>query len=63
MTNIEPAVVDEHGAAKFIGCSVSWLRNNRRSPDTPPFLKIGKSVRYRIETLNEWLKEQEVISA
>jgi predicted DNA-binding transcriptional regulator AlpA len=54
------AVMDEYAAAEYIGCSVSWLRNNRRSAATPPFVKVGKNVRYRIESLDEWLKQQEV---
>ena len=54
------AVMNEYEAAEYIGCSVSWLRNNRRSPATPPFVKVGKSVRYRIESLDTWLEQQEV---
>lgn len=54
------AVMDEHAAAEYIGCSVYWLRNGRRSSATPPFCKVGKNVRYRIESLDEWLKQQEI---
>lgn len=54
------AVMDEHDAAEYIGCSVYWLRNNRKSPMTPPFCKVGKNVRYRIDSLDEWLKQQEI---
>lgn len=54
------AVMDEHEAADYIGCSVYWLRNYRKSPTTPPFCKVGKNVRYRIESLDEWLKQQEI---
>ncbi len=54
------AVMNEHEAAEYIGCSVSWLRNNRRSPATPPFVKVGKNVRYRIGSLDTWLEQQEV---
>lgn len=54
------AVMNEHEAAEYIGCSVSWLRNYRRSPATPPFTKIGKNVRYQIRTLDEWLTQREI---
>lgn len=54
------AVMDEHQAAEYIGSSVYWLRNNRRSSMTPPFCKVGKNVRYRIESLDAWLLQQEV---
>lgn len=54
------AVMDEYEAAEYIGCSVSWLRNDRRSSATPPFVKVGRNVRYRIESLDRWLEQQEV---
>lgn len=53
--------VDEHIAAEYIGVKVSWLRNNRRSPITPPYLRYGaKTVRYHIEDLDRWLEAQKV---
>lgn len=54
------AVMNEHEAAVYIGCSVSWLRNNRRSSTTPPFLKVGRNIRYRFVDLDEWLSQQVV---
>lgn len=56
------AVMDEYAAAEYIGCSVYWLRNNRRGFATPPFCKVGKNVRYRIESLDKWLAQQEIRS-
>lgn len=58
--HLRPEVVDEHEAARIIGISVQWLRNNRRAPAAPPFCKIGSRVRYRVETLREWVRQQEV---
>ncbi|MFF8894567.1 helix-turn-helix transcriptional regulator [Brevibacterium casei] len=55
-----PAVMNEHQAAAYIGLSASWLRNNRRSPQAPPYCKLGGRVRYRIESLDLWLAQQEV---
>ena len=57
---LRPEVVDEHEAARIIGVSVQWLRNNRRTPAAPPFCKIGSRIRYRVETLREWVRQQEV---
>lgn len=57
---IIPAVMNEKEAAAYIGCSVSWLRNGRRASTRPPFLKIGGSIRYRRESLDQWLVQQEV---
>ncbi len=56
-------VVDEREAAKYVGMSVSFLRQARmegnregRTPG-PPFVKIGKSVRYLIADLDTWLRK------
>ncbi|WP_344309362.1 helix-turn-helix transcriptional regulator [Brevibacterium samyangense] len=58
-TALTPSVVDEHAAAEYIGVSVGWLRNNRRSAVTPPFLKYGgKLVRYRVADLDRWIDAQ-----
>lgn len=51
----------EKEAAKYIGMSPSYLRRDRcegkiksRTPG-PPFLKIGKAVRYLKKDLDNWL--------
>jgi len=47
-------------AAIYIGMSASWLRQSRvtGNPDAPPFLKIGRSVRYLRADLDIWLEHQ-----
>jgi predicted DNA-binding transcriptional regulator AlpA len=45
-------------AAAHIGKSPSWLQHSRTTGDGPPYLKIGHSVRYRSEDLDEWLARQ-----
>ena len=58
---ILPAVITEKEAAVYVGMSVSFLRmsrlERRRKNHTPgpPFVKMGRSVRYRIADLDEWL--------
>lgn len=51
-------------AAKYIGMSVSFLRQSRmegrrgnRSAG-PPFIKIGKAVRYDVRDLDHWLTQK-----
>lgn len=44
--------------AQFIGMSESWLRQTRMRGDGPPFLKLGRSVRYFRSDLLRWLEEQ-----
>ena len=62
MDDLTPAVMDEHAAANYIGLTATWLRNNRRSPVAPPFCKLGGRIRYRRESLDTWLKQQEVMN-
>ena len=47
----------EFDAACYIGMSRSWLAQARMTgdPNAPPFLKIGRSVRYLREDLDTWL--------
>ncbi len=48
----------EEEASRYIGMSVSWLRHGRMNGDesAPPFLKIGRSVRYLRDDLDAWLE-------
>lgn len=59
-TQLEPRTLTEKLAARYIGMSVSWLRQARNfgNPEAPPHLKIGKSVRYLKEDLDSWLVER-----
>ena len=48
-------------AATYIGMSISFLRQGRmegrranRSPG-PPFIKMGKAIRYDLQDLDAWL--------
>jgi predicted DNA-binding transcriptional regulator AlpA len=56
-------VLTEIETARYIGMSRSFLRQARmngsrqsRTP-APPFIKIGRSVRYLIEELDQWLDQ------
>lgn len=59
-TTITPAVLNDTQAAEYLGITKYWLRNNRRSPQAPPFVKIGGRIRYRVASLDTWLQQQEV---
>ena len=54
-TNVELVSTDR--AARMIGMSAHWLKTSRFRPelDGPPFLKIGRSVRYDIRDLTAWM--------
>lgn len=58
---LKPKVISELEAATYIGMSRSFLAQSRmdgnrenRTP-APPFIKIGRSVRYLVEDLDSWL--------
>ncbi len=57
-----PALLNEHAAAQYLGISVAFLRSARcrglgnRPP--PPYLKLGRAVRYRRADLDAWLDAQ-----
>lgn len=59
-SGITPAVINDVQAADYLGITPYWLRNNRRSPSAPPFVKVGGRIRYRVESLDEWLLQQEI---
>jgi predicted DNA-binding transcriptional regulator AlpA len=59
--NIDKRALSEKETSEYIGMSRSFLRQSRmegnratRTP-APPFLKIGRSVRYLKEDLDNWL--------
>lgn len=45
-------------AAKIIGKSTSWLNHSRSDSSGPVFFKIGGAVRYQMEDLQAWLRQQ-----
>lgn len=52
--------LSSNNAANFLGYSDNTLRNSRctgtiAGVDAPKHIKLGKSVRYSIDDLNEWL--------
>lgn len=50
----DEAIVDESVGAKTIGKSKSWMQKARVRGDGPPFLRLSRSVRYRVGDLREW---------
>lgn len=59
---IQPKLLSEEQASQYICMSRSYLRQSRmegnrenRTP-APPFIKIGRSVRYLKDDLDKWLE-------
>ena len=46
-------------AAAFLKVSISWMAKARATNNGPPFVRIGRCVRYSNAALLRWLKSQE----
>lgn len=59
------APIKEAEAAVYIGMSVAWLRKCRfeGDPRQPPYIKIGKAVRYLPADLEKWRESHRVCEA
>ncbi|CAH1569248.1 helix-turn-helix transcriptional regulator [Vibrio rotiferianus] len=61
-TTIEKRAYTEQETAAYIGMSRSFLRQSRMEGQrknrtvAPPFIKIGRAVRYLKEDLDQWLE-------
>ena len=53
-------ILDERSAAKLLGLSVFTLRNWRHQLRGPSYVKLGRSVRYRLEDLENFISGSRV---
>ena len=51
--------VDVRTLAAMTGISISTWNKRRLSGDSPPFTKVGKSVRYHLPTVQQWMAERQ----
>jgi hypothetical protein len=61
---MQQTTVNERGAAEFLNLSVSYLRQSRAAKartEGPPFLKMGRSVRYDLDDLRQWRDAHRVV--
>lgn len=59
-TNVTPIAVDVRAASRIIGFSVATLNGWRTKGGGPPFVKAGRSVRYRLIDLETWMADRVV---
>ena len=58
-----PLLMTEQEVAKLIGMSRSFLRQSRMEgqrqnrTDAPPFIRIGRAIRYRSRDVKQWVDE------
>ena len=52
--------VNEKALAKEMNLSVQTLRNWRHKGKGPPYIKIGRAVRYNIKDIEKYLKQNRI---
>ena len=52
----------EKEVARIIGCSIFKLQKDRRQGSPIPFIKVGRSVRYRLRDIEIYLNNREFTS-
>jgi hypothetical protein len=57
---VMPRLLVPREAAEVIGKSEKWLELDRRTGPTIPFVRLGRSVRYRAEVLRDVVLSHEV---
>jgi excisionase family DNA binding protein len=63
--SVPPAVIKlltPKEAAELLKVSLSWLAKARMRGDGPPFIKIGRAIRYSEAALLQWMKSQQRLS-
>jgi Helix-turn-helix domain len=58
-----PRLVDEDAAAEYLGKSVASMQRDRALKRGPRYAKLGRHVRYRIEDLDAYVRENLVDTA
>ena len=55
-----PKVIGEYEAAKILCKSVQTLRNERHLRKGCPYVKMGRSVRYRVNDLLDYIEKNRI---
>ena len=53
-------IVNEHGAAEILKRGLQTLRNDRHLRKGPPYIKMGRSVRYRMCDLLYYIEKHRI---
>jgi excisionase family DNA binding protein len=49
-------------AAKLLKVSMSWLAKARMRGDGPPYIKVGRAIRYADAAVMQWMKSRQRLS-
>ena len=53
------ALLNEKEAARFLSMSYRTLQSLRSAGEGPPYLKLGRSIRYRRSDLMSWIEKSQ----
>jgi predicted DNA-binding transcriptional regulator AlpA len=59
--SIDP-LLTPRAAAELLSVSESWLAKARMRGDGPPYVKVGRAVRYAQAAVLQWLKSRQHLS-
>jgi predicted DNA-binding transcriptional regulator AlpA len=54
----EPQYIDETVAAAITHMSRAWFQRARWAGTGPPYIKVGRAVRYRLDELIAWFEDR-----
>jgi predicted DNA-binding transcriptional regulator AlpA len=54
-----PTLMTPNDAAKVLQVSLSWLAKARMRGDGPPYIPVGRSIRYGEAALIQWMKSRQ----
>jgi hypothetical protein len=54
-----PILLTPQEAAELLKVSLSWLAKARMRGDGPPYMNVGRSIRYTETVLLHWIKSQQ----
>jgi len=57
MSQAEKKILDENEVEREYALTKPWLRKHRLLRDGPPFLRIGRMIRYCRDEVEKWLAE------
>ncbi len=55
-------LLNETKAAQLLGCSVAKMQRDRRIGSPIPYIKVGRSVKYRLSDIEAYLEKQRFTS-
>lgn len=62
MTEKQPVYMTTPEAAAYLSLSKQWLEISRHKGDGPPYIKLGRAVRYSRADLDDWMAGRRRVS-